>query len=104
MGQLKKFEIKIFGTNDVPEEQIDIPEVKRNEAGSNTETTNNWPGVNPKLELPFPKYQYIGKLKHTLLGCFFGLCLGFRLQHRSPTSINCKSICTKRIHSEYLYG
>lgn len=63
MGQLKKFEIKIFGTNDVPEEQIDIPEVKRNEAGSNTETTNNWPGVNPKLELPFPKYQYIGKLK-----------------------------------------
>ena len=64
MGQLKKFEIKIYGTNDVPEEQIDIPEVKRNQAEPNKEPTNNWPGVNPKLELPFPKYQYIGKLSH----------------------------------------
>ena len=75
MGQLKKFEIKIFGTNDVPEEQIDIPEVKRNEAGSNTETTNNWPGVNPKLELPFPKYQYIGKLKQILRSFYMHLII-----------------------------
>ena len=62
MGQLKKFEIHIYGTNDVPEEQIDIPEVKSSEQEPSKETTNNWPGVNPKLELPFPKYQYIGKL------------------------------------------
>ena len=65
MGQLKKFEIKIYGTNDVPEEQIDIPEVKRNQAEPNKEPTNNWPGVNPKLELPFPKYQYIGTLSRS---------------------------------------
>ena len=62
MGQLKKFEISIFGTNDVPEERIDILEVKRNQAESNREPINNWPGVDPKLELPFPKFQYTGKL------------------------------------------
>ena len=60
VGQLKKFEITIYGTSDITEESIDYPKQGLSRPGR--AHSNQWPGVDSKLELPLPKFPYIGML------------------------------------------
>ena len=58
VGQLKKFEIKIYGTSDISEGEIEYP--NKNSFSRPQRAHSNWPGVDSKLDLPLPKYPYIG--------------------------------------------
>ena len=61
IGQLKKFELTLYGTNDVHEDTIDFAQPPATTA----KDADKWPGVKTAQKLPQPRFSYISTHIHS---------------------------------------
>ena len=61
IGQLKKFELTLYGTNDVHEDTIDFAQPPVTTA----KDADKWPGVKTAQKLPQPRFSYISTHIHS---------------------------------------